>query len=76
MKLPLPTNRLVSLALIGGIVAAGASVALAVPGFLAPAAPDLPPGAPQEDPGFTPAVQEQSFRGEHEEHEEHEDDDD
>lgn len=34
MRMPLPQNKLVAVTLLGGILAAGASVALAAPGLL------------------------------------------
>lgn len=57
MRLPLPKNKLVALALVGGLAAAGASVALATPGLLDAQAATLSAGAPADDPNFTPAVQ-------------------
>lgn len=73
MKLPLPTNRLVTLTLAGAFVALAASVALATPGLLPRPSGGLPADAPYEDPNFTPAVLERSAQGsEHGEWEEHE----
>lgn len=76
MRIPLPQHRLVALSLAGGILALGASLALATPGFLAADAPSLPADAPPDDPGFQPAVYEAPRRHDDEREDEHEDDDD
>lgn len=61
MRLPLPTDRLVALTLVGALVAGGAAFALATPGVLSPRPPpdeatlesaslDDASGTTQEDP--------------------------
>jgi hypothetical protein len=73
MKFPLPTNKLVVLSLVGGLVAVAASVAVALPGVLPVGAPAQSAEAPADSATFVPAYAPEPPRyGEDEEWEEHE----
>ncbi|MFB6170807.1 MAG: hypothetical protein ABEJ06_06625 [Haloarculaceae archaeon] len=81
MRVPLPRNRLVALALLGALLTGAVSLGLASPALWSGAdAPDaggaasqqLANDAPTPNADFTPAVQTQSAGGEHEEHEAYE----
>lgn len=81
MRIPLPKNTLVSLTLVGAVLVAAVSLALAFPSAVPGMTTDkmasndnagtgtsIASDAPTPNPDFTPAVQTQSG-GEHEEHE-------
>ncbi|MFD1562755.1 hypothetical protein ACFR99_04210 [Haloarchaeobius amylolyticus] len=80
MRIPVPTNRLVSLTLAGAVLTSVVALSLAAPGLGVDSLADTenPPiasDAPTPNEDFTPAVGTQGD-GEHEdnEYEEHEDD--
>lgn len=69
MKIPLPTNRLLTLTLLGAGLALAASVALAMPGLL----PHAGPPTASEGSGSTPVEMSGAYYEEYEhEYEEHE----
>lgn len=61
MRIPIPTDRLVALTLLGTVLTAAVAVSLAAPGALPGPSDDdpaaLPSDAPTPNPDFTPAVQ-------------------
>ena len=77
MRVPLPTNKIVGLALLGTLLTAGVSAALAVPSLFdgADDSPDLPADAPAANAAYQPAVRYDDHDDDRYEHEEHDDDD-
>ncbi|MFB6165604.1 MAG: hypothetical protein ABEJ31_10635 [Haloarculaceae archaeon] len=67
MRIPVPTNRLVALTLVGAVLTAGVAVALAAPDLLGGSndptqsgqdgTDQLPADAPSPNPNYTPAKQ-------------------
>ena len=77
MRIPVPTNRLVSLTLAGAVLTGVVALALAAPGLglvdstmTDDGSPAVASDAPTPNEDFTPAVQSGGDGGEHEDYEE------